>query len=209
MIRARIRVDGRLAGGLQALWGTPSAAYRGCGERDGGIGHGKRRLRTGLARVGGDVQLTGWRVSGGRAKSGWEWNGSQPGQGASDLLLPRPAPGKMQGQPACGAGEPSRPTRAKTRQTESCRPAGQVMRHHLYRSQTALAAKRPEGRWFSPRAAGTSARRRFRRRRPAAGDSPGRRCSPRIKYGAGCGGGRPPWPVHSRVMPVSGPCRGD
>ena len=33
------------------------AACRGCGERDGGIGHGKRRSRTGLARVCGDVQL--------------------------------------------------------------------------------------------------------------------------------------------------------
>ena len=49
----------------------------------------------------------GWRVSGGRAPSGWEWNGSQPGQGAAELLLPGPAPGKMQGQSACRAGEPS------------------------------------------------------------------------------------------------------
>ena len=70
MIRARIRVDGRLAGGLQALLGAPMAACSGCGERDGGIGHGKRRSRTGMARVGGDVQLTGWRVRGGRAPSG-------------------------------------------------------------------------------------------------------------------------------------------
>ena len=30
-------------------------AYRGCGQRDGGIGHGKRRSRTELARVCGDV----------------------------------------------------------------------------------------------------------------------------------------------------------
>ena len=107
MIRARIRVDGRLAGGLQALLGAPMAAYSGCGERDGGIGHGKRRSRTGLARVGGDVELGGWRVSGGRAPSGWKWNGSQSGQGAAELLLPRPAPGKMQGQSACRAGDTS------------------------------------------------------------------------------------------------------
>ena len=59
MVPARIRVDGRLAGGLQALLGAPMAAYSGCGERDGGIGHGKRRSRTGLAQVCGDVQLTG------------------------------------------------------------------------------------------------------------------------------------------------------
>ena len=64
MIRARIRVDGKLEGDLQALLGAPPAACRGCGERDGGIGHGKRRSRTGMARVGGDVQLAGWQVSG-------------------------------------------------------------------------------------------------------------------------------------------------
>ena len=45
MIRARIRVDGKLEGDLQALSGAPLAAYRGCGERDGRIGHGKRRSR--------------------------------------------------------------------------------------------------------------------------------------------------------------------
>ena len=44
-----------VGGGLQALLGAPMAAYSGCGEGDGGIGHGKRRSRTGLARVGGDV----------------------------------------------------------------------------------------------------------------------------------------------------------
>ena len=59
MIRARIRVDGRLAGGLQVLLGAPMAACSGCGERDGGIGHGKRCSRTGVARVGGDVWLAG------------------------------------------------------------------------------------------------------------------------------------------------------
>ena len=75
MIRARIWVDGRLAGGLQALLGAPMAAYSGCGERDGGIGHGKRRSRTGLARVCGDVQLVGtlgqWQK--GAVKLGVEW----------------------------------------------------------------------------------------------------------------------------------------
>ena len=70
MIRARIWVDGRLAGGLQALLGAPMAAYSGCGERDGGIGHGKRRLRTGLARVCGDVGLAGGSVADGRRQAG-------------------------------------------------------------------------------------------------------------------------------------------
>ena len=42
------------------------AAYSGCGERDGGIGHGKRRSRTGLARVCGDVGA----VADGRRQAG-------------------------------------------------------------------------------------------------------------------------------------------
>ena len=69
--------------------------------------------RTELARVGGDVQLAGWRVSGRQAPSGWEWKVSQSSQGATELVFPGPALGKMQGE-------------------------------------AALAAKRPEGRWFSP-----------------------------------------------------------
>ena len=40
MIRARIRVDGRLAGGPQGLLGAPVAACSGCSRRDGRIGHG-------------------------------------------------------------------------------------------------------------------------------------------------------------------------
>ena len=70
MIRARTWVDGRLAGGLQALLGAPMAAYSGCGERDGGIGHGKRRSRTGLARVCGDVGLAVGSVADGRRQAG-------------------------------------------------------------------------------------------------------------------------------------------
>ena len=83
MIRARIRVDGRLAGGLQALLGAPVAVYSGCGERYGGIGHGKRRSRTGMARVGGDVQLAGtlgqWRT--GAVRLGVEWLAAGPRRG--------------------------------------------------------------------------------------------------------------------------------
>ena len=70
MIRARIWVDGRLAGGLQAFLGAPMAAYSGCGERDGGIGHSKRRSRTGLARVCRDVGLAGGSVADGRRQAG-------------------------------------------------------------------------------------------------------------------------------------------
>ena len=107
MLRARIRVDGRFGGGLQALLGAPMAVCDGRWGTREDRGHGKRHSRTGVARVGGDVQLAGWRVSGKRAPSGWEWNGSQSSEGAIDLLLPRPALGKMQGEAACRAGEPS------------------------------------------------------------------------------------------------------
>ena len=160
MIRARIWVDGRLAGGLQALLGAPMAAYSGCGERDGGIGHGKRRSRTGLARV--CRGWVGWRVSGGRAPSGWEWNGSQSGQGAAELLLPGPAPGKMQGQSACRAGDPSGQGKDPSSeglgghdlltQADAGCPAGQVVRHHLYRQPGAVGGEAARGEMVQPHA---------------------------------------------------------
>ena len=73
--------------------------------------------------------------------SGREWNGSQPGQGAAELLSPRPAIRKMQGQPACRAGEPSGQGEEPPpeglgggyplSQTDPRRPAGQVVGHRL------------------------------------------------------------------------------
>ena len=162
MIRARIWVDGRLAGGLQALLGAPMAAYSGCGEPDGGIGTRQEALAdwAGASLRG---RWVGWWVSGGRAPSGWEWNGSQSGQGAAELLLPRPAPRKMQGQSACRAGDPSGqgkdPSSEGLGGHESARPRPMraVQRARLWAitcttSQAPLAAKRPEGMWFSPTA---------------------------------------------------------
>ena len=60
----------RILESVQALMGAPMAAYSGCGERDGGIGHGKRRSRTGLARVCRDVGLAGGSVADGRRQAG-------------------------------------------------------------------------------------------------------------------------------------------
>ena len=112
-----------------------------------GRGRGERCSRTGLARVCGDVRLGGWRVSCGRAPSGWEWNRSQPCQGATELGFPRPALWQMQGEAACRAGEPSgqgeEPSpkglggRDLLAQTDPRRPAGQVVGHHLYRQPSA------------------------------------------------------------------------
>ena len=159
MIRARIWVDGRLGGGLQALLGAAMAAYSGCGEGDGGIGHGKRRSRTGLARVCGDVGLAGGSVADGRRQAGSGMARSRA-RARLNCSCQGPAPGKMQGQWECRAGDPSGQGKDPSSEglgghdllTEAdagC-PAGQVCAITCIASQAPLAAKRPDGRWFSP-----------------------------------------------------------
>ena len=159
MIRARIWVDGRLAGGLQAFLGAPMAAYSGCGERDGGIGHGKRRSRTGLARVCRDVGLAGGSVADGRRQVG-----SGMARSRARARLNCSSQGQRRGRCRVNrrAERVIRPTRAKTRRLSvlvvticSPRPMRAVQRARLWAitctaSQAPLAAKRPEGRWFSP-----------------------------------------------------------
>ena len=87
-------------------------------------------------------------VRGARSK----WNRLQPGEGAAELLRPRPAFRKMQGQPACRAGELSGDREEPppeglgghhllTRTDARC-PAGQVCAITWTASQAALAAKR-------------------------------------------------------------------
>ncbi len=115
-----------------------------------------------MARVGGDVQLAGRWDSGGRAPSGWQWNGSQPCRGASDLLLPRPALGKMQGEPARRAGEPSGPGEEPPPErlgghgpfarTGPRGPTGQVMRHHRYCEPGGVGGEAPRGHVVEPHA---------------------------------------------------------
>ena len=162
MIRARIWVDGRLAGGLQALLGAPMAACSGCGERDGGIGHGKRRSRTGLARVCGDVGLAGESVADGRrqAGSGREWQGAQSGQGTIELGFPRPALWQMQCEVACRAGDPSGQGEEPPpeglgghhllAQTDARCPAGEVVGHHLYRQPGGVGGEAARGEMVQP-----------------------------------------------------------
>ena len=75
------------------------------------------------------------------APSGWEWDGSQSGQGESGLLSPGPAPGKMQSESARRAGEPSGQGEEASpqglgghqllAQTDARCPTGQIMRQHL------------------------------------------------------------------------------
>ena len=156
---ARIRVDGRLAGGLQALLGVPVAAYSGCGERDGGIGHGKRRSRTGLARVCGGVGLAGGSVAEGRRQAGIgmarsraraQLNFSAQGQRSGRCRVNRRAE-RVSRQ----AREKNRRRRVLVVAIRSPRPSRAVQRARLWAitctaSQAALAAKRPEGRWVQP-----------------------------------------------------------
>ena len=153
--------------------GAPLAAYSGCGEGDGGIGHSKRRSRTGLARVCGDVQFAGtfsWPDVGSVAgwRSGWEWNGAQSGQGAAELGFPRPALGQMQSEAARRAGEPSRQSEEPSpeglgggyplSQTDAGGPTGQVMRQHLDRQPGPLRQAQ-DWRRSGPRGDGSARRR--------------------------------------------------
>ena len=85
--------------------------------------------------------MAGWRVSGRRPPSGWEWKGSQSSQGATELVFPGPALGKMQSEAMRRAGEPSGEGEEASSeglggydlltQTDARRPASQVMRQHL------------------------------------------------------------------------------
>ena len=104
-------------------------------------------LATGVARDCGDVgSVAGW-------PSGRERNGLQPGQGAAELGFPRPAPGEMQSEAARRAGDPSHQSEdpppeglgdhGPLAQTNPRRPAGQVVRHRLYRQPGAVGGEAP------------------------------------------------------------------
>ena len=145
---------------MQVLLGAPMAAYSGCGEGDGGIGHGKRRSRTGLARVGGAF---GW-PDGGSVADGRRQAGSGMARSRARARLNFSSHGHRLGRCRVNrrAERVSRPARAKNRRRRvlvvairSPRPSRAVQRARLWAiactaSQAALAAKRPEGRWFSP-----------------------------------------------------------
>ena len=154
MVRGRIRVDGRLAA-VCRRFGAPMAARSGCGERDGGIGHGKTHSRTGLARVGGDVGAvagvcrqagSGMVRSRARARLNWVSQGQRCGR----CRVRRRAERVIR---------PARPKKRCLRvlvvTTCSPRPIRAVQRARLWAStwtasHAALAAKRPDGRWFRP-----------------------------------------------------------
>ena len=92
--------------------------------------------------------------------SGRKWNRSQSSEGAIDLLLPRSALGKMQGQPACGAGEPSGQGEEPPPEglgggyplsrTDPRRPASQVVGHRLDGQPGAVGGEAPRGEMVQP-----------------------------------------------------------
>ena len=94
--------------------------------------------------------------------SGRKWQGSQSCQGVTELGFPGPALGKMQGEAARRAGEPSgqgeepSPERLGGHhllaQTEPRCPAGQVMRHHLHRQPGGVGGEAARGEMIQPHA---------------------------------------------------------
>ena len=123
-------------------------------------GHGGRNSAGGgqgvpfadwLARVGGNVQLAGWRVSGRRPPSGWEWKVSESSEGATELVFPGPTLGQMQSEAARRAGEPSGHGKEAASeglggyqlltQTDARGPACQVVGHHLDRQPGAVGGE--------------------------------------------------------------------
>ena len=77
-------------------------------------------------------------------QSGWEWNRSQPCQGATELVFPGPALGKMQGEPSGDREEASSEGLGGydlLTQTDARRPACQVVGHHLHRQPGAVGGE--------------------------------------------------------------------
>ena len=160
MIRARIRVDGRLAGGLQAFLGAPVAACSGCGERNGGTGtargargpgwrelagtfswpdvgtvaDGRRQAGSGMAR-----SRAGARVT--FSSRGQRWGRCRVSRRAGRVS--RPGPGEEPPPERLGGHDPFARTGPRG-------PTGQVMRHHLYCEPGGVGGEAPRGHVVQP-----------------------------------------------------------
>ena len=154
MVRARFRVEGPVSVFTRRRETLRPSADVGYGEMVG-RGRSKRPSRTRRVRVGGDVRLSvGWAQTP-ALPSGRKWNRSQPCQGAAELGFPGPAVGKVQGEAAGRAGEPSRQGEEPPpeglggdpllAQTDARRPPGQVVGHHLYRQPGGIGGEAPGG----------------------------------------------------------------
>ena len=145
-------VDGRSADGLQSPHRPPKALCGSCDARDGERIRSRGLSRPGWREIAGTLgQLQAGRQAG---------NGMACSRAKARLNWVRPAPGEMQSEAA--RRRVIRPTRAKTRRlrvlvitVRSPRPIRAVQRARLCAitwtaSQAPLAAKRPDGMWFSP-----------------------------------------------------------
>ena len=160
IIRACIRVGGRSPGGLQALLGAPMTVCDGPGGQDEDRGDGRNRSRTVVARVCGDL---------GCALGGSVANGCRQAGSGMARSRARARPNFSCHGQLCGrcrvrrrAERVIRPAREKNRRRRvlvvaTCSPRAMraVQRARLcaitcIASQAPLAAKRPDGRWFSP-----------------------------------------------------------
>ena len=153
----------RGTGTLPVLFRTPLHAllrWIGAKGKIAGRGRSKRHSQTGLARVRGDVRLAGWRVScrqvfrqgvaGPRSRARARLNWVSPGQCCGRCKVGRRAERVIR-----PAREKKRRRRVLVVTTCSPRLIRAVQRARwcaitCTASQAALAAKRPEGRWFSP-----------------------------------------------------------
>ena len=140
-------------GDLVTVWGRWE-------ERDGGDRTQQEALadRAGASWRGRSVVR--WVAQAPTLPSGRKRNRSQPCQGAAELVFPGPMLWQMQSEAARRAGEPSRQSEEPpseglgghdllTQADAGC-PAGQVMRHHLYRQPGAVGGEAPRGERFSP-----------------------------------------------------------
>ena len=123
---------------------APMAACESWDARDGERIRSRELSRTGMTRVRG--RWVSCRLA---VRLGVEW--LQPGQGATELGFPGPAWGRCRVRRR--AERVRRPARAKNRRRRvlvvgSPRPMRAVQ--ITCTVQAPLAAKRPEGRWFSP-----------------------------------------------------------
>ena len=151
---------GRSADGLHRRTAAPMAVCESCDARDGERIRSRELSRTGLARVCGDLRLSGGWVGRRRCRQA----GSGMARSRAKARLNFSAQGQRSGRCRVNrrAERVSRPAREKNRRRRvlvvairSPRPIRAVQRARLWAivwtaSQAPLAAKRPEGRWFSP-----------------------------------------------------------
>ena len=116
-------------------------------------------LSTGLARVCGDLRLSGGWVADGAVRPGVEWLAAGPRRGLNFSAQGQRS-GKMQGQPACRAGEPSGQGEEPPpeglgggyplSQTDPRRPAARLWAIVLDGQPGAVGGEAARERWFSP-----------------------------------------------------------